>query len=145
MRYNQKNNQYLNIFTLDNESDLDCYSTYFINPYQICSSYFQNSFDSFLLSDSKIWLVSKDKQQLRKEYFMLYDNSLSKKEFLDESDRDVDITTEVIFSMDNFDDYHSHLLSSSLFLTSVADVRCGHRVPQHHPHVAVVQTIHAQG
>src|SRR3990167_1631529 len=112
----KKNNQYLNMFTLDSQDELDCYSTYFTNPYQICSSYFQNSFDSFLLDSSKTWLVSKDKQQLKSEYYILYDNSLSKKEFLDESDRDVDIATEVIFSMDNFDDYHGHLLSSSFVI-----------------------------
>ena len=63
----------------------------------ICSTYFTNSFDSFVKQESLVKLVSKDKQNLKSSYFVIFDNSLSKKEVLDESSRIVNITNEVTF------------------------------------------------
>lgn len=104
-------NQYINIYTLDNEEDAKCYSTYFSNQYMICSSYFTHGFDSFIKQESNVSLCDSNNIMMSDTYFVIYDNSLSKREMIDESDRAIKLTNTITFRMNDFDDYHHHVLN----------------------------------
>ncbi len=113
-------NQYVNIYTLESEEDAKCYSTYFSNPYMICSSYFTHSFDSFIRQDSNVSLCDSSNVLMSDTYFVIFDNSLSKREMIDESDRAVKLTHSVAFRMDDFDDYHHHVQNMYVLLAVLA-------------------------
>jgi hypothetical protein len=86
----------------------------------ICSSYFTHPFDSFIRQESNISLCDSGNIMMSDTYFVIFDNSLSKREMIDESDRPVKMTNTITFRMNDFDDYHHHVQNMYRLLATVA-------------------------
>ena len=99
---------------LDEYDDMACYTSYFKDQFKICSMYFQNSFDSFLKPDSNVSLVKRTDSVLKDNYYIIFDNSLSKREFIDESNWPVKLSHSLTFELASMEDYRSHKSASRL-------------------------------
>ena len=117
------------MFNLTDQATVNCYTTYFNDQYQICSDYFTNSFDSFLVNKKNFPLIQKGAPTSSSTNFMIFDNSLSKKEVLDESDSFVKMRNDIVFSLDGFLDYEGHVESRTVRLTSDHTLRHTLRLP----------------
>jgi hypothetical protein len=111
------------MFNLTDQQTVNCYTTYFNDQYQICSDYFTNSFDSFLVNKKNFPLILKGSPTSSSTNFMIFDNSLSKKEVLDESDSFVKMKNDIVFSLDGFLDYEGHVESRNPPLISAHTLR----------------------
>lgn len=131
---------------MHNQSMASCYRNYFAQPYKLCPDYFKNTFSSFVRNNLSTTLVFKSGEGLPMydRYLMVFDNSLSKKEMLDESDQPVKTRFEASFTLNSFGDYHSHVRSSRLLLHSVDILRaddCHSDLHGHLPALSAVQTL----
>jgi hypothetical protein len=74
------NYTHINIFTTTQKDDLECYQKFTTQNLTICHLYFQDSFDNFILNNAKISFLDIDNKVINKENFLIFENSLSKRD-----------------------------------------------------------------
>ena len=84
--FSTNNYTHINIFETSEPDDVECYRRYMTEKLTMCHLYFQDSFDNFILSEKNITLLDIRKNVIDNKKYVIFENSLSKKDigFYDE-------------------------------------------------------------